>query len=141
MLKDHVEILKTEIRQIRAAQIQIEEGRARGVEISVDKVKTLFYPAGHGRPDDSDEQGTAKKEETQPDGIGVDMSGKGVTAPYAGIISLGTLGEPLLLQGNTLMQHLPWLRTSSSAGSSSSSASESSPRPGTAPLGANTKQD
>ena len=139
MLKDHVEVLKTEIRQIRAAQIQIEEGRRCGAEISVDKVKTLLYPAGHGRPDGSDDQETAKKEETQPTGVG--MSGEGITAPYAGIISLGSLGEPLLLQGNTLMQHLPWLRTSSPAGSSSSSALESSPRPGTAPSGANTKQE
>ena len=143
MLKDHVEVLKTEIRQIRATQIQIEEGRQAGAEISIDKIKTLLYPAGQGRHDDSDEQEAAKKEGTQPAGNGVDSSGAGITAPYAGIVSLGTLGEPLLLQGNTLMQHLPWLglRTSSQPGSSSSSASESSPRPGAAPPGANIKQE
>ena len=142
MLKDHIEVLKTEIRQIRATQIEIEEGRRCGAEIPIDKIKTLLYPAGHGRHDDNDdEQETARKKETQPSGNGVDTSGAGSIAPYVGIASLGTLGEPLLLQGNTLMQHLPWLRTSSPAGSSSSSVSESSPRPEEAPPGANTKQE
>ena len=144
MLNEHIDMLKDEIRQIRTTQIRIAENRMRGVEISPEQIKTLLYPAGHGRDVDDDDadndRGVTRKKPTEEKGRGASTSDElGISAPIASFLALAAVGDPMLSQGATLMQHLPWLRTSSSAGSSSCSSSGPSQRHANATAGVDSR--
>ena len=144
MLNEHIDMLKDEIRQIRTTQIRIAENRMRGVEISPEQIKTLLYPAGHGRDVDDDDadndRGVTRKKPTEEKGRGASTSDElGISAPVASFLALAAVGDPMLSQGATLMQHLPWLRTSSSAGSSSCSSSGPSQRHANATAGVDSR--